>query len=285
MIENFDIQTISLEERLEALLKNLPQELALKQRERFEQADDKEKILEDINEIIKEREEINNAPFLNNEEEKSFNDNLSKEERKKFDEKIKKIINEVLNKEKHLLGEGKTAKVVTSQINSETCLKIITNPEKYKEGNNVKVEAELLETAIKANKTNVIIPKPYYYKMSKKTQMYAMQRLNAVSLKEVMEGEKELPENFEQKKFFGELAEFLKNIHKEGTYHRDFHSGNIMIDLETGNPCVIDFGLSKKTRFEDEKEIYRDDNIILIEDEANLAKNRVNFNNYILKRE
>jgi serine/threonine protein kinase len=40
------------------------------------------------------------------------------------------------------------------------------------------------------------------------------------------------------------LKEFVSRLHERGIYHRDLHEGNIMIDVNDGRPCVIDFGAS-----------------------------------------
>ena len=42
---------------------------------------------------------------------------------------------------------------------------------------------------------------------------------------------------------FEKLSTFIDKLHTErGIYHRDLFSRNILIDNETGNPIVIDFG-------------------------------------------
>ena len=53
----------------------------------------------------------------------------------------------------------------------------------------------------------------------------------------------ELPEKFDIEIFFSHLTDFIKNMHEEkNIYHRDLFSRNILIDHETGNPIVLDFG-------------------------------------------
>jgi serine/threonine protein kinase len=43
-----------------------------------------------------------------------------------------------------------------------------------------------------------------------------------------------------------------------GIYHRDLHTGNIMINLDDGRTCLIDFGMSAKSTFRSssDQEIY-----------------------------
>lgn len=82
--------------------------------------------------------------------------------------------------------------------------------------------------------------------------LICMERVEGVSLKEVMEGKMKLPESFDLPMFFNHLTEFVNKMNMEGIYHRDLHEGNIMVDLETGMPWVIDFGLSRKKYLTDE---------------------------------
>lgn len=54
---------------------------------------------------------------------------------------------------------------------------------------------------------------------------------------------KDFPESFNAQVFFDKLEDFIVKLHEErGIYHRDLFSKNILIDNETGDPIVIDFG-------------------------------------------
>jgi serine/threonine protein kinase len=51
------------------------------------------------------------------------------------------------------------------------------------------------------------------------------------------------PKTFNADTFFPALRSFIKKMHTEkGIYHRDIADRNIMIDNESGNPVLIDFG-------------------------------------------
>lgn len=71
---------------------------------------------------------------------------------------------------------------------------------------------------------------------------------NSTKLEDVIEPRSEdlkadLPESFNPQLFFDKLEDFVIRLHEEkGIYHRDLHSRNILIDNETGDPIVIDFG-------------------------------------------
>jgi serine/threonine protein kinase len=69
-----------------------------------------------------------------------------------------------------------------------------------------------------------------------------MESLPAVSIDDVLQGRAELPKNFDLASFRDDLNDFVERMHSENIYHRDLHEGNIMIDKETCQPYVIDFG-------------------------------------------
>jgi serine/threonine protein kinase len=98
-----------------------------------------------------------------------------------------------------------------------------------------------------------------------------MERINGISLRDAILGKEEFPKNFNFEEFFIELEKFIKIMHEEGIYHRDFHDGNIMIDSETGNPWLIDFGRSKKRVLTDENPYETDFGITLPDDLQQLS--------------
>jgi len=81
------------------------------------------------------------------------------------------------------------------------------------------------------------------------TKVIAMEHFdNATRLEDVLdpfkpEFVKNFPSTFDHNEFFLKLERFIKKMHNEkGIYHRDLYARNIMIDNETGNPIVLDFG-------------------------------------------
>ncbi len=102
----------------------------------------------------------------------------------------------------------------------------------------------------------VRVPNPYY-SIKAKTQSgdnvhaLVMERLDAVSLSDVIEGRENLPENFNIDLFFSSLENFFTKMHKEDIFHRDAQDRNIMVG-KNGEPFVIDFGNGKKMYFGDE---------------------------------
>lgn len=54
---------------------------------------------------------------------------------------------------------------------------------------------------------------------------------------------KDFPESFDPQVFFFKLTNFVHKMHNElSIYHRDLFSRNVLIDNETGDPILIDFG-------------------------------------------
>ncbi len=77
------------------------------------------------------------------------------------------------------------------------------------------------------------------------TAIIIMEKLEAVNLQHVFNGTKELPDGFDYELFYKALEDFIDAMHKErGVAHQDLYPRNVMIDLESGLPYVIDFGRS-----------------------------------------
>lgn len=63
---------------------------------------------------------------------------------------------------------------------------------------------------------------------------------------------KDFPETFDVELFFHRLETFIHKMHNEkNIYHRDLFSRNILIDNETGNPIVIDFGDASRSSLDE----------------------------------
>lgn len=199
-------------------------------------------------------------------------------------------------KSQHLkIGEGQTAEVHTVALNENNCFKIISTMEHHgtveitpelPRGPKflpLKEEAEFLD-ALSGFHRDVRVPVPYFT-VTRKTvreeaksldegmiSVLCMERLNAVSIRDVLRGGAELPEGFDLDDFFDKVADFIERMHGRGIHHRDLHDGNIMIDLETSQPVVIDFGCAVRAIGDDDREIYRNGSTIYIPDVQNLAK-------------
>lgn len=167
-------------------------------------------------------------------------------------------IEEILDDSKNLIGEGRTAEVREMKGNTNWCLKIIDD-ERLEQMygletptfNTEDIEFELLGVAHKAGGI-VKIPRPLLAwkiktEQGRKIGVVAMERLHAVSLKEIHEGTPP-PKQFQPNAFFASLYRYLEKLHDEyHVRHRDIAEGNILVERNTGIPCLVDFGDAVKT--------------------------------------
>jgi serine/threonine protein kinase len=200
---------------------------------------------------------------------------------KDLDKITEELVVEILNGGNALfLGDGMTAKVYLPEKNKVICFKIIcyldqagrnipkdklirptTNylPNDQDNGYHLPEEEVKFMRYVYTKGSDVKVPRPFSfasfvrgndgdtYMVKEHIHLIAMERMNAVSIKEVLENKKELPKSFNRQDFFKKLREFIVSMNEDtDVHHRDLHEGNVMIDIETGNPCVIDFG--KATR-------------------------------------
>lgn len=79
-----------------------------------------------------------------------------------------------------------------------------------------------------------------------------MERMHALSIREILENDLDVPESFDFQKFTQKVEQFFLKLNGNNIYHRDAHWGNIMIETETNEPCIIDFGASTELRISSE---------------------------------
>lgn len=167
----------------------------------------------------------------------------------------------LLKEGKNLIGKGSLAEVYPLEINPTVCVKVINDSKKFGTiastrlletpfYNSPHLEASFLSDMQRVS-GEVGVPKPFYSVehrvvdeggMSANISALAMERLDAVSIAEVLNGEAELPAAFESTRFWKCLRDFVTKMHEEGIYHRDLHGGNVMIGKSDARPYVIDFG-------------------------------------------
>lgn len=232
-----------------SLLENsgLPEELKESWADKLEEAEDPKKIYKEIQEIINKRKKLN-SDAKSSESRFIVYDETVKEKKEKD---ILKTVEAILKNKSESIGRGATAEVYVKKIktgHSQYCFKFIYNihaPE-YHEHNDIKKETEFLLKLHNLNIKGVKVPEPIGYIETNSAHVLIMEKLNAVTLSSVLEEGVDLPENFQADEFFKKLEEFVQEMHKHRIHHRDLHSGNIMIDMETGEPCIIDFGRAKE---------------------------------------
>jgi serine/threonine protein kinase len=179
----------------------------------------------------------------------------------------KMLSEEELSSEKKI-GEGRTAKVFSVGKILNCCVKII----KTQEGdpnlfrNSVTEELKLMDSYSGREIKGVMVPEPYLSIKAKieekdnnlslkdnNLEMVFMQNVPGVSFADILEGKEEFPEleDFDIKKFFDKLYDFIDFLNGSNVFHRDLHEGNVMIGND-GTPWVIDFGSAIKTWGEDD---------------------------------
>lgn len=138
------------------------------------------------------------------------------------------------------IGEGNNATIYIPENESLQSVCIKKGKEKQMMiFNNIDDECELQK---ECKKLGISTPLTLLSFTTKEKEDYlVMERINGYSVKEILKNIKLLPEKFDYQIFFKSLEEQIKKMHSAGIYHRDLHSGNIMID-EEGLPVIIDFG-------------------------------------------
>lgn len=175
------------------------------------------------------------------------------------EQSVKKL-DELLNEDESFLGYGLTANVHSLDDIRGICCKINKAEKEIPPDIFVNSPEEELNILSKLKELHLSVrtPEPYCSHIIDlgKRKYLVMEQLNAVSVRDVLEGPEELPELFDFESFFKKLEYFVAEMHENGIYHRDLHAGNIMIHKVTGEPYVIDFGTGIAT-FRGDEEPYK----------------------------
>ncbi|MBA4319733.1 MAG: hypothetical protein C0412_15135 [Flavobacterium sp.] len=218
---------------------------------------------------------------------------LEKNERvKKFYERKKRIIEKIFEDIKSQIGEGMTAKVCLTELKDKLCFKILKDP--INSPNipyhvSLDEEMEFLRT-LRNMDADVEVPAPYIaadYSNDDNPEGFRflmMEKLNAVSIRDILDGKGDLPADFNIASFRNKMSDFIEKMHSKNIYHRDFHEGNIMIDSDTGKLYVIDFGASTKSYGDEDpyKQVLARDTKFYTSDENRLIKVCVLLRNHML---
>jgi serine/threonine protein kinase len=210
---------------------------------------------------------------------------------KTFYERNKKIIEKLLEEIKNKLGEGATAEVYFLDSNEEICLKILKPAKELPYHVPLEQEMNFLSQLQNIDE-EVRVPKPYltadYSENGDENaiRFLLMEKLNALSIRDILEGKGELPAGFSIATFKEKISNFLEKMHEKNIYHRDLHGGNIMIDNKTGDLYVIDFGASVKGFGSDNPytEVRLKDSLSFTEDEVNLTELCLTLKKYMVDK-
>ena len=166
---------------------------------------------------------------------------MGDEERKRCEEEAREIIQKTMENADGAIGQGKVATVWKSERYENVCYKVVYDYTAYFESNTIYEEGAFLEELSDFTVNGVRTPELYFYVEQDGLVVLVMENLSAVSLKNVINGA-ELPKQYDEETFWNDLLVYVEQLHKRGIFHRDIQAGNIMIDVETGKPRMIDFG-------------------------------------------
>lgn len=187
-------------------------------------------------------------------------------------ERIKQQVDLIYEKMSEGIGHGKTAEVVyIPAYKTSVCYKIIADQRledlygstfDAPAHNSPKIEAYFLSRAGETD-NSVKVPHPLCYWEGQSDllgnfKVLVLEKLNAFTVQDLLMNQERLPENFDIEKFAQKLTTFVEKMNDSGIRHNDLTVTNVMIDRETGLPCVIDFGDAEKEFGEEKRPFTRD---------------------------
>ncbi|NTW22477.1 protein kinase family protein [Candidatus Falkowbacteria bacterium] len=259
-----NLPEIDVEDQADKLLATFPSELQRQWRTFFEESEDQQAAYVRILEIAGKRQ---NA-IQPKSEGKTFDLKLSKEAAKRNEEWQKALIEDVgtiIERNPEPIGVGRTAKVHKRALKDGStasyCLKIIINTKKseYLRDNDIGTEFSFLEKLESLNVDGARISLPYACIQNQDKHVLVMENIDGVSIQDVLDDKEKLPDGFDPDVFFTKLENFIRKMHERSIHHRDLHAGNVMIDRNTLDPRVIDFGMAIKIMGDEDPYIRRDE--------------------------
>ncbi|MDH5442240.1 MAG: protein kinase [Candidatus Nomurabacteria bacterium] len=163
-------------------------------------------------------------------------------------EHVHAIAHEIFTK-KSFVGKGEYARVFRDTLENGLCYKKLLSHKTPT--NSVKQEAEFLrevhgihkdvKTPFPVASFSAVVKNEETGNLSKQYAL-VMEYFDAPNLEVLITEKQDLPTNFDVDVFCDKLEDFIKQMHKKNIYHRDIALRNVLIDPETNNPVVIDFG-------------------------------------------
>ena len=183
------------------------------------------------------------------------------------------------------LGRGKRAvvKVIKDDITRQDyCVKEIFDSSGSEKVNDIEDELKFQDEAVQLG---VRSPKPILsLTTATGKEFMVMETIKGHSPKDIMEHNIQLPSVYNRDQFWERLQNMLKTLHDKDIHHRDIHAGNIMMDFESGEPVILDYGCAVHA-FGDE-DPYREDDVErgkvthYTHDEDSLRECRLKFSKY-----
>lgn len=148
--------------------------------------------------------------------------------------------------EVYAVGKGQVCIKLMPERRRKDMVDAYDQPIEYNLGNSVKTEAWFLEELSDFKVEEVRTPALVEYLEGNQYTAIVMERLEALNLQHILNGTEELPENFDLDDFFDRVEDYIYALHDEKNIaHGDLEPRNIMLDLKTGHPRIIDFGRSR----------------------------------------
>jgi tRNA A-37 threonylcarbamoyl transferase component Bud32 len=256
--ERAEVETLeALERRFYQKLKTLPQDLADRWEDEFDN-------LEEVTEEFFNKFDIfleSRAGALSNvlEIEPGLNEEIVAEIHE-----AERVIRQTFGDPHHFLGNGRVAEVYELQIAPHLCVKYVKDNAAYSEGNHMRAEFEYLELLRTFVRAGVRVPVPYFIRIHpSEGHSYGMEKINGKSLSQILERPAENSKMIEMLKEVNreqiktQLLEYIKALHEDfKVTHGDLFLRNIMMD-EGGNFYVIDFGKAKVEQIGEDHESRR----------------------------
>lgn len=164
---------------------------------------------------------------------------------------------ERMDKKKKSIGLGKNAEVFAVEdepMFEDLCVKKVAKLPKVKI-NSIETEFEFQE---EVNKIGIRTPRNIMVVKNIETreEFIIMERIKGHSIGDITDLRSNIfvKDTYNHEVFFQELKEMVEKMHEHRIYHRDLHSGNVMIG-DDGHPVIIDFGAATYG-YGDDEEIY-----------------------------
>ncbi len=147
--------------------------------------------------------------------------------------------------EVHALGSGKACIKLMKERGDENLVDAYGQEIHYNLGNSARAEAWFFEELSDFEVEGVRSPALVEYLEGPEYAAIVMERLEAVNLQHALNGTAPFPPNFNLDDFFERLEAYIYELHDtKHILHGDLEPRNVMIDLKTGHPRLIDFGRS-----------------------------------------
>ena len=153
------------------------------------------------------------------------------------------LIDEIMAK-RVKIGEGKNAEVFFSSkgAKQDLCIKQLRQVSERPHYQSIDWEMKLQD---EAHKLEVKVPQPILALITEDDQSFmVMETIKGKSLQDIAGQALNPPASYKHNEFWGKLEGMLARLHDNRIYHRDLHLGNIMVDFQSGEPVLIDFGWS-----------------------------------------